>query len=180
MYGMVNRALEEMVVSGWDEAAWERVKGSAGVDVEVFIGTEAYDDAVTYRLAGAASEVLGLPAGEVLRRFGLHWVLRTAREGYGDLLDAAGRDVREFLLNLPDFHTRVSLLFPHLSPPDFRCTDAGERSLRLHYRSARQGLTPFVGGLLEGIGEMFATPMSIVLDRSRSDGADHDEFLLSW
>jgi len=180
MYGMVNRALEDMVVDGWGEATWSRVKESAGVDVEVFVGTEAYPDEVTYRLVGAAAEVLGLGAGEVLHRFGIHWVTRTATEGYGPLMDAGGKTLGEFLANLPNFHSRVSLLFPHLSPPTFYCTDVRAGSVKLHYVSGRDGLSPFVVGLLTGLGLRFGTPVSV--EQTAAKGADgaHDEFLVSW
>jgi hypothetical protein len=68
-----------------------------------------------------------------------------------------GRTLREFLLNLPDLHTRVALIFPELRPPEFACSEVTANSLRLHYRSTREGLTPFVVGLVEGLGGMFQT-----------------------
>jgi hypothetical protein len=179
MYGMVNRALEEMVVSRWGEAAWTRVKDQAGIDVEVFVGTEAYPDEVTYRLVGATSGTLGLPEAEVLRLFGVHWVLQTATEGYRELMDAGGATLGEFLENLPSFHNRVSLVFPHLAPPTFYCTEVGPSSLRLHYVSGRAGLAPFVTGLLEGLGERFGAEVTVEQAAERSEGG-HDEFLVSW
>ena len=179
MYGMVNRAMEDMVVDGWGEAAWERVKARAGVDVEVFVGTQAYPDDVTYGLVGAASEVLALPAVEVLERFGVHWVTRTAADGYGPLMDAGGKTLGEFLANLPNFHSRVSLLFPQLSPPTFHCTEARPGGVKLHYVSGRDGLAPFVVGLLKGLGIRFATPVRIEQTAAKGPGV-HDEFLVSW
>ncbi|MBK8003421.1 MAG: hypothetical protein IPK12_05590 [Gemmatimonadetes bacterium] len=35
MYGMVNKAMEEMVVARYGEATWERIREVAGVEVEV-------------------------------------------------------------------------------------------------------------------------------------------------
>lgn len=61
MYGMVNKAVEEMVCRNHGEAVWEEVKRKAGVDVDVFMTNDGYPDDVTYRLVGAASEVLGMP-----------------------------------------------------------------------------------------------------------------------
>lgn len=180
MYGMVNRAMEDMVVDGWGEASWDRVKEHAGVDVEVFVGTEAYPDELTYRLVGAAAEVLDLPADVVLHRFGVHWVTRTATDGYGPLLDAGGQTLGEFLANLPSFHSRVSLLFPQLSPPTFFCTDAGPGSVKLHYVSGRQGLAPFVAGLLEGLGIRFHTAISVEQTSAKGTNGEHDEFVVRW
>lgn len=180
MYGMVNKALEEMVVLAHGEATWELIKDKAKVDVEVFVANEGYDDAITYQLVGATSEVLGLPAAEVLHAFGVHWVLHTAREGYGQMMEASGRTLREFLLNLTNFHARVELIFPHLRPPVFRCSDVEGRSLRLHYLSEREGLAPFVVGLLDGLGQSFATEVEVIHTVDKAGGAGHDEFIVRW
>ena len=104
MYGMVNKAVEEMVCMHHGEAMWEEIKAKAGVDVEVFMSNEGYPDEITYQLVGAASEVLKLPAEQILHDFGEHWVLHTAQEGYGGLMKAAGRNLPEFLRSLPNFH----------------------------------------------------------------------------
>lgn len=180
MYGLVNKAVEEMVCLHHGEEAWEKIKAAAGVDVDVFMSNEAYPDDVTYRLVGAASEVLGVSVERILFGFGEHWVLHTARDAYGGLLQAAGKTLPEFLQNLPDFHSRVSMIFPDLRPPQFSCSDIGPDSLRLHYRSHRKGLAPFVIGLISGLGKMFDTPVTARRVESVDDGADHDVFLLSW
>lgn len=180
MYGLVNRAIEEMVCQHHGDAAWERIRAAAGVEDEVFLTNEAYDDAVTYRLVAAACSVLGAESEQVLEQFGRHWVLKTARESYGDLLRSAGSDVGTFLANLPNFHTRVKLLYPHLRPPVFQCDALGESSMELHYRSTREGLTSFVRGLLHGIGEMFGVQVRVEQTSSRAHGQDHDVFLVSW
>ena len=180
MYGMVNRAVEEMVCTHHGEAVWERIKATAGVDVDVFMSNEGYPDEMTYRLVGAASEVLGVPADKILEAFGEHWVLHTARDAYGGLMQAAGKSLPEFLSNLPNFHSRVAMIFPKLQPPRFQCTDVTDHSLKLHYRTHRRGLAPFVVGLMQGLGKMFVTPVAVRLVESRDDGADHDVFEVSW
>ena len=179
MYGMINKALQHMVVEAHGEEVWERIRTRAGVEVEFFISNEGYPDEITHQLAGAASEVLRVPVEEVLRTFASHWVLNTARQEYGDLMATGGRTLREFLLNLPDLHTRVALIFPELRPPEFSCSEVTANSLRLHYRSTREGLTPFVVGLVEGLGGMFQTPVEVV-PVTEAHGPGRDEFLVSW
>lgn len=180
MYGMVNKAVEEMVCMHHGEAVWEQIKSRAGVDVDVFMSNEPYPDEMTYRLVGAASEVLALPAEEILHAFGEHWVLHTARDAYGGLLQAAGSSLPEFLRNLPNFHSRVAMIFPQLQPPRFECSDVAADSLRLHYFTHRDGLAPFVVGLMHGLGRMYSTPVTVRLAESRADGADHDVFDVRW
>lgn len=180
MYGLVNRAIEQMVCEHHGDDAWEKIKTAAGVETEVFITNEAYDDAITYRLVVAASEILRVQASQILETFGRYWILKTAAEGYGDLLRAAGTDVASFLRNLPNFHSRVQLLYPHLRPPRFAYEDVSEHKLVVRYYSDRTGLAAFVRGLLLGIGELFKVPLSVQQVGSRGEELDHDAFVVSW
>lgn len=180
MYGMVNRAIEEMVVTSHGEETWERIKLKAGVDVDVFVSSEGYPDAVTYSLVGAASEVLDTPAEKILESFGVYWVVETAQRGYGDMMASGGKTLREFLVNLPDFHSRLSMIFPHLAPPLFHCSASTERSVTLQYRSGRPGLAPFVVGLLKGLGQVYSTPATVTQVAEKTDNGDFDEFVVAW
>ena len=95
-------------------------------------------------------------------------------------MNSGGLDMRSFLLYLPNFHTRIKLIFPHLIPPNFSCTDVTESSLRLHYRSHRHGLAPFVSGLLDGLGEHYKTSVSIRHEAVCGATSDHDVFFIEW
>jgi hypothetical protein len=176
MYGLVNKAIQDMVVGKFGEAAWNRIRQAAGVEDEVFVAMEPYDDAVTYRLVRAASEQLGAPADSLLEAFGEFWTRYTAREGFGDLLQATGSNITEFLMNLDNMHARIGLMCPHLRPPSFRCSDVTPGSLTLHYYSEREGLAPMVKGLLAGLGKNFDVGVSVEHTRQRGEGIDHDEF----
>ena len=179
MYGMVNRAVEGLVCSKFGEEKWELVKSRAGVEEDVFLSNESYPDAMTYRLVGAASEVLGLPPEAILEAFGEHWI-ELARNSYGELMTMHGRTLGEFLTNLPNFHTRVALLFPKLQPPRFMVSEATSDSLNLHYFTHREGLAPFVVGLVKGLGRMFDTSVTIDHRLRRGPGQDHDVFAIAW
>lgn len=180
MYGLVNKVIEQLVCRNHGEDTWEEIKRRAGIDVEVFLSNESYPDDVTYRLVGAASEVLKVPADDILKAFGEHWITYTAKEGYGGMLQAAGRTLPEFFRNLPTFHTRVAMIFPKLHPPKFHCTEVTERSMKLHYSTHRPGLSAFMVGLLQGLGTLFETPLTVTHLESRQQGAEHDVFLLEW
>jgi len=180
MYGLVNRAVQEMITGAYGEQVWLEIKRRAGITQEVFIGIESYPDEITYKLVAAASEQMQIPADELLHAFGEHWILKTGLESYGHLLENAGEDIGDFLAHLPHFHDRVALLYPNLIPPIFEVTDRKEQSLRLHYITHRPGLTSFVLGLLSGIGKMFAVPVKVSLEQSRGDGSRADIFLVEW
>jgi hypothetical protein len=104
MDGLVNKGVEDLVVSNFGEEKWELIKSKAAVDVDVFISNEGYPDEITYKLVGAASEVMGTP----------HWVLKTAAKSYGPMMKSGGSTLKEFLGNLPNFHTRVAMIYPNL------------------------------------------------------------------
>ncbi len=180
MYGIVNKAIEDLVIENFGEKKWDAIKLRSGVDVDFFIGNDPYDDDITYKLAGAVAEEMNIPLGAVLETFGEWWVLRTGKEKYGSLMEAGGNSLREFLINLPVFHNRVILIFPKLTPPEFKITDLKEQSLHLHYFSKREGLQDFVRGLLYGLGKMYNAPTTVELIQSRNEGSSHEIFRVSW
>ena len=180
MYGVVNKAVEDLVVSTHGAEKWEAIKTKAGVDVSVFISNEPYPDDVTYELVGAACDVLGASSRDILIAFGEHWVLKTGLGHYGALMRSGGNSLSEFLVNLPHFHTRIQLIYPKLEPPSFECSDVQAHSLRLHYFTLRPGLTDFVVGLVQGLGKLYDTPATAALVESKAAGADHDVFEVKW
>jgi hypothetical protein len=180
MYGLVNRAVEELVCTQFGEDTWEKIKQEAGIDVDVFISMEPYSDETTYQLVAAASKILQIPAEMVLITFGEYWTLYTAKEGYGELLKMSGKTLPEFLMNLDNMHARVGLLYPALKPPSFQCTEQTEQGMLLHYRSHRQGMAALVIGLLQGLSKMFAMPLTIEHVAQRDTGAPHDIFRLTY
>lgn len=176
MYGIVNRAVEELVRSRFGDASWTAIRRRAGLDDEEFAGMTRYPDEVTYRLVGAASEELGVPPSAVLQTFGRFWVEHAARQPYGGLIRMAGRSVPEVLQHLDVMHSRVALTFPEVKAPSFYCTDVTGDELLLHYVSGREGLADFVVGLVHGLAEMFDSEADVEPRARKAEGADHDTF----
>lgn len=180
MYGIVNQAIEDLIKHHYGAEKWEAVKENSGIDVDFFISNEPYDDDITYKLAASAAKELNLTVGQVLLAFGEWWVLKTGKEKYGGLMEAGGANFKEFLVNLPLFHNRIMLIYPKLSPPEFRVSDIYADSICVHYLSKREGLQEFVRGLLQGLAKMYATDACIELIKSRMDGDSHEIFKISW
>ncbi len=155
MYGMVNRAIMDLVLANWDQATWETICDRAGLTSTKFANTTVYDDAVTYSLVSAASEVLDLDTEAVLENFGRHWILYTGREGWGPLFDMAGDDLRTFVEGLDAMHARVQASMPDCRMPSFSVVADPDGPLEVGYRSEREGLGAMVGGLLAGLAEHF-------------------------
>jgi len=180
MYGIVNKAIEELVTANFGEDKWEAVKLRSGIDVDYFISTEPYDDDLTFQLAQAVSDEMGMTLSAVLIAFGEWWVVKTTKDKYAGLMEAGGDNLKEFLINLPLFHNRVMLIYPKLTPPEFKVSDISDNSINLHYFSKRAGLQDFVRGLIQGLGLMYNTPVKITLLQTRDEGSSHEIFNVNW
>lgn len=176
MYGLVNQAIREMVITRFGDEPWERIRAEAGAD-DVFIGMEQYPDEVTVALVGAACKVLDAQPGDVLRMFGEYWVGFTG-EAYGELFRMSGDTLVSFVQNLNNLHTRVGQMMPELQPPSFTVTDLCEDSFKLHYHSRRPGLYPMIFGLMEGLGKRFGTAVTVTHLGGAAEGLDHDVFMV--
>jgi hypothetical protein len=164
MYGLINNSLKSMILEQFGEEQWQKVLSTSGVSEDSFLTTRSYDDSVTYSLAGAASEVLGTPVEACLEKFGEYWVLETAAKSYSLLLNAAGQDMVEFLGNTNALHDRITSTFLNYVPPEF-FIETKENHHLIHYVSQREGLTPFVVGLLKGLAKRFDSTLTIISQR---------------
>ena len=180
MYGIVNKAIEDLVTDSFGTDKWESVKQHSGVDTDFLLSNEPYNDEITFKLAVSVSHVMNIPIEEVLITFGEYWILKTGKEKYGGLMDAGGSSLKEFLINLPLFHNRVILIYPKLTPPEFTISDIETNSLQVHYFSKREGLQEFVRGLLQGLSKLYHTETKIELLQSRNAGSNHEIFKVIW
>ena len=180
MYGIVNKAIQDLVTFNFGKEKWEIILEKSGIEEDFFISGEAYDDAITFKLAQAVSEEMNMTIQEVLIAFGEWWVVKTTKEKYGGLMESGGSSFKEFLINLPLFHNRVMLIYPKLTPPEFKISDISENNLNLHYFSKREGLQEFVRGLIQGLAIMFGVTASITLLQTRDLGDSHEIFNVSW
>jgi len=175
MYGLLNQALKEVVLSQAGEREWSDICAVVGVSAEDFEFLVPYDDSVTYRLVEATSDMLGVPRNEILQMLGRHWVTFTAQQGYGEMMTLFGRDLRTCLQNLNRMHGHMGAMMPDLHPPRFIVDDRGSDRLTLHYHSNREGLAPVVTGILEGLAEKFQENIRIT-HISEEERSGHDEF----
>jgi hypothetical protein len=180
MYGIVNKAIQDLITANFGADKWEEIKEKSEIDVDFFLSNEPYDDDITYKLAGTASEVLGLTLGQVLNALGEWWILKTGKEKYGGLMEAGGNNLKEFLVNLPLFHNRIMLMYPKLTPPEFKVSNIETNSIHVHYHSKREGLQEFVRGLMSGLAKMYNVEATTELLQSRDDGNSHEIFKVSW
>jgi guanylate cyclase soluble subunit beta len=154
MYGLINKALKTMIVDGHGEDTWQLILEKSAVPDDSFITMERYDDSITYALVGATSDVLGAPAEACLDLFGHYWATVTAPNAYEMLFESTGETLFEFLENVNSLHDRITSTFIGYVPPHFIAT-ANKNRMELVYESKREGLTPFVVGIIKGLAERF-------------------------
>lgn len=161
MYGLVHSALHNMVLAEYGEEVWSKVLEVAAVPTDSFYSTQSYDDEITFKLAKSVAEVLNSPLDDCLERFGKYWLVEFAPQSYDMLLNAAGDCLFEFLGNLNALHDRISSTFVGYVPPSFHLEKIGEKVALLEYRSSRNGMVPFVVGLIKGMQDRFNTNIVI-------------------
>lgn len=176
MYGLVNRAIEGLVLEKFGEQTWHRICKRAEIDKPSFVAMEAYDDAVTYALVAAAAAELELDPAAVLEAFGEYWTSYTIEEGYGNLLSMMGNSLEAFLDNLDSMHARIGGTMPKLVPPSFEREPQTDGSSILHYRSDREGLAPMVLGLVRGLAKRFSVQVQI--EHLPAVAKGHERFLI--
>jgi len=177
MYGLVNRAIQGLVKEKFGDEAWKNICTRAELGEPSFVAMEAYDDAITYALVGAASAELKLDPAAILEAFGEYWTSYTIEEGYGGLLTMMGDSLEEFLENLDSMHARIGGTMPKLVPPSFEREPQPDGSSILHYRSEREGLAPMVLGLLKGLATRFS--VDIKVEHLERDEDGHERFRVS-
>jgi len=180
MYGLVNASLMQLVVEQHGQPVWDRIASAAQFHDGTFNKMQSYPDSLTYDMVGFASAELRMTSDEFLRVLGAYWVPFTEQQGYGHLFEVAGPSLRDFLFSLDELHVRVGRSFLNLKPPSFRFEPAAANTLRMHYLSSRQGLCPFVIGLLEGLSTRFDTPLRVDHAVCARQGAEHCQFELGF
>jgi len=161
MYGLIHRALRDMIVDQHGYDTWMEISDASGVTSDAFLTMRPYDDEIAMSLAIAAASILEQPIEELWDSFGFYWITQFAPREYHRLMNLAGDNPIEFLQNLDDMHDRISTSFIHFLPPSFRVSFSTSNSAIVTYSSSRTGLTHFVLGMLKGLGPRFGVDMSI-------------------
>jgi hypothetical protein len=167
MFGWINDCTESLVCSSFGEETWQKIKEKAGCTVEDggFLRYQYYKDSDTVELVVAASEVLNITVDEVLFAFGDYFVGYVKDNGYANVLECLGSNLRDWLSNLNSLHDHLQASYPKgfVAPvfwseddEDFELSTAGADSnaILVHYFSHRGSLlVPLVVGLIKRIAK---------------------------
>lgn len=163
MYGMIHRAVRQMVLDAQGEEAWLNLARLAGVGPVEMISIEVYDDDVTFNLIAATADFLEIPLESLLVEFGRFWIGFAERGSFGHIMDFTGKDLIRFIGNLDRMHSGVKAAMPDARMPSFSIVQNAPGRIVVEYRSSRTGLELFVQGLLLGLLDRFELDGSVDL-----------------
>lgn len=161
MHGMIHQAARAMALNRLGEPEWEALTCAAGLSGRNFIGVDYYSDADTFALVKVIARRLDLSLDQAFFEFGRHWIDFVAVSAFGRALRMAGDDLQSFLGNLDRMHASIKSNIPGASIPSFQLIAANPTVIELCYRSERDGLAPFVHGILCAVARRFGEKVEI-------------------
>ncbi|MCW4470816.1 heme NO-binding domain-containing protein [Flavobacterium sp. MFBS3-15] len=154
MYGIIYKAIKKCVLEHADEQAWEFIIAGAPVTFDAELMEQPYnDDAILY-LSQQLSVYLKETPDKILYNFGT-CVIKLVKDQFPDIINGRGDTLKDYLVNLPNFHNRIMLIYPELTPPEFKISSLTEDTLYLHYYTKTPGMKEFIRGYLEEIAKIF-------------------------
>jgi guanylate cyclase soluble subunit beta len=151
MYGMIHRGIRQMICDEAGEAAWAAIERDLDIGPEHLISADSYDDALTFQIVDHVARLSGQAMDEWLLSYGRYWIGFAESSPYGAMMRFTGRDIVEFITNLDRMHHGIKSALPAATMPSFTLLHSEAGLLRVAYSSPREGLEPFVQGLLEGL-----------------------------
>ena len=129
---------------------------------------EHFPDAETFELVERSARIFALSNDDFLEAFGAHWISFSKSNGYGTILDFAGKDILTFLSNLNALHGAAHVSLTGAITPTFTILEQRPGFIQLRYDSERSGLDRFVLGLLKGLLPHFRLTGDVIQDSSET------------
>jgi hypothetical protein len=169
MYGMIHKAARDMACATLGESAWIEVAEECAISSHHLITAAYFDDAVIFRLIAAVARRLGVAEDAALELFGHHWIRFAAESDYARVMAMAGEDLATFIDNLDRMHASIKSTMPEARMPSFRLVAAASDGLDVLYQSERDGMAPFVRGILAALASRYGEDMEIA-EEALQDG----------
>lgn len=171
MKGIVFQILNELVEEKYGFEAWEKLlEATKPASEGIYTATELYPDGELLAYVGAISEMLDVPAPQVVHAFG-EFMIGKLHQVHPEFFE--NHTHKSFLQSVHDvIHVEVKKLHPDAVLPDFTYEDPGENELIMRYHSPRK-LCALAEGLIEGAGKLFNSQVRIEHPVCMLRGADH-------
>jgi hypothetical protein len=169
VYGMIHKAARDMAIARLGEDEWRVVADECALTSHHMITTAYFDDAVILGLVAALARRMEMTDDQALEAFGVHWIRYAAASDYSRVISMAGDDIETFIDNLDRMHASIKSTMPLARMPSFRLLAADAEGLDVLYQSERDGLAPFVLGILNAVAARYGERMRIH-SQPRDDG----------
>lgn len=179
MYGFVNNAIKQYVTDNFGIRVWKEVKQKCSLAHDFLDADQPYNEEIIFTIAQEISKVTQTPLNNILEGIG-NSIITTLSKKYKFLMESRGENLKDYLLNLPNFHNRIMLIYPELTPPEFRVSNVAHNSLHLHYSSDREGIRDFLKGYLDGLVKIFQETAIIEPVESPVESRPQEVFKINW
>lgn len=180
MYGIINKALQEMVINSHGACTWEAVKNKAQIDIDTFFNGEMYDDAITHQLVDALSAIVSIAAAQIYYTIGQWYVVQTIGKKYAGMVLAGGKTLKDFFVNLPAIYASIKRLYFPDTPSAISVSDVQENSALVCYHGPRPDLEDIVRGGLSGFCILFNAQPAVTIIENKSEGNTHIIYKVYW
>ncbi len=167
MHGIIHLELEKFVVSGFGRPAWEKLLDKTKLTSRLYTPVQSYPDDDIVTLVGAAVEMTGKSATELLEGFG-EFLVPTYLHVYGALLDSSWRTLDVIEHTEETIHRVVRMRQPGAAPPRLQVERTSDDSVLITYDSPRK-LCAVARGISRGIAKHCGERVAIV-DRACMHG----------
>ena len=172
MKGIIFNLLEQVVIRHHGDAVWDSLLELTGQD-GIYTSLGSYPDEQITALVGAASDMLSIPPGEVLRWFGRE-AMPLLADRYPAFFTPHSRTL-PFLKSVNSIiHPEVRKLYAGAGCPHFHFSDMPDGGLRVGYNSARR-LCDLAHGFIEGVAGHFHEQVTIEHLTCMNQGAERCE-----
>lgn len=159
MYGMINVYLKELISKEFNKEAWKIIAKKNGIENDIFIEMQVYEDDLTYGIVQSAVETCDISAEDFLEKAGQGWVTYTSQGSYSSFYKMYST-MEGFLRDLNTIHEELGTVMEGMKPPRFVVRKT-QKGFFLDYDSHRKGLVPFVRGLLQGLARLYEEKITI-------------------
>lgn len=179
MYGIIYKAFEQYVIDNFDVETWNVIISKSLFAMDIKTIDQPYNDAITLEIAQILSKNTNLAIDKILLQLGED-VVKITREKYLLIMESRDNNLKDYLLNLPSFHNRMLLIYPKLTPPEFKVTVVNDTILMLHYYTSTPGMKEYIRGYLNGLVKAFESSVVIEHVVSKELNKFEDVFKISW
>ena len=171
MLGVVNKAIEEFVITVHGGAVWQEVLRDIGTPGFRFEPMLMYEDEKSYALIRALSKRLSKPQQDIHDDIGTYLVTPPNGGALRRLLRFSGSSFDDFLLSLDDLNDRVDLALPDLQLPQIMVIPQTIDRVHVRVSQTWSGFAYVLQGLLRAMADDYGTLVFLDVRRDITDSA---------